>query len=145
MWEVNHAFSEEILKILWKSLMIRKKSRKIRKPDKYPERKIIISYMRSKPSILSRFEKLSAPSKKKEIFKLQSFAHEVKSTVEGKFDSLHLSGWQTIQVPQLLYRSLQFKTSKVSHTYAKIDRCPRRLWKTRAEYPRWQFYSGYGK
>ena len=38
-----------------KDLMeIRKNPEKIRKPDKYPENKIIISYMNSKSFILSR-------------------------------------------------------------------------------------------
>ena len=72
-------------------MKIREKSGKTRKPDKFPEKKITLSYMRSKPSILYRnvlktaliwrFENcpLKKKLKKKEIFKLWSFAYEVKT------------------------------------------------------------------
>ena len=77
------------LKILWKSQKIRGKSgenpEKIRKPEKNPGENIIISDLISRLSIMWRnvvktieiwrFEK---NHKKKVIFKLLSFAHEVK-------------------------------------------------------------------
>ena len=67
---------------------------KIRKPDEIKEKKIILSHLRIKPSDKSRNmfktikirrfekclqEKLRNKHKKKEIFKLRSFAHKVKS------------------------------------------------------------------
>ena len=59
--------------------------KKIPKPDEFPEKKTLISYMRSKSSILwlLKYEDLrSAPSKKKEKkIKLRSFAHELKTKV----------------------------------------------------------------
>ena len=61
IWEVNHTFCEKSLKILWKSGKIRKI---IRKPDKLPEKKIIISYMRSKLSTYSvnKWERAISPT-----------------------------------------------------------------------------------
>ena len=80
------------LKILGKSGKIGKK---IWKPEEIPDKKIIISYLRYKPSILWRimvktneiwrFEKCDQKNKnKKRIFKLCSLALEIKSVWKCK-------------------------------------------------------------
>ena len=80
---------------------------KIRKKDEIPKKKIIISHLRSKPSNLSRnmvktvriwrFEKYpqenlrnkkTKKKKRKENFKLRSFAHEVKIVAANKTTSM---------------------------------------------------------
>ena len=51
IFQVNQTFYKEI----WLKLRKKKLNREeIRKPDKFPENEFIISYLRSKPSILSR-------------------------------------------------------------------------------------------
>ena len=90
IWEVNHKSCEET----WSKPLKSEDLRKIRKnPGKNlkPDKKIIISYLRSKSSILWKnmvkaneiwsFEKCDQRKKrkKKEIFILWSFAHEFKT------------------------------------------------------------------
>ena len=73
------------------------KSRKIRKPDEFPEKKFIISFLRRKPSILWRnmvktayiwrFEKNHLKKKKNQIYNFGAIAHEVKIELALLFPS----------------------------------------------------------
>ena len=93
MWEVNNSFCEEI----WRFDEIRKNPEKIRKPDKNPEKNIIISYLISKLSIMSRnivqiieirrFEKSDKKTKKKRDFQTSELRSRSKNTIHLKFKS----------------------------------------------------------
>ena len=86
--EESHQFCEEIWSKPLKSQDLRKIRKNIRKPDRIPDEKFVISHLRSKTSILGRnmvktiallSEDLkSAIKKNPKRFSNRSFAHKVK-------------------------------------------------------------------